>query len=284
MTKINLPGRSLRRLLTGSAAIGLAIGLAVAPLPGTGGQAWAQGGQGQGQGQGHGVVRTPGGGAGHGSMGVNKGGSTGDVSTTEDPDSDKKGPKFGGGDNAQKPAPGTNGGRPVWAKEGIPEVELGRLSVARAPAHVIEKAAAEALSNWTAMSSTVMTLTAEGQPTLTMTVAQLYSLPAAQFAQVVMTYYPSIVRIDSPLENLGLMQILGKTGNSPLPGVTTPSNIDLAAIFLGSASDKTIAISVDTVIAMQTLLGLPSLTVAQATQLAAEAEAVRLAILIGHDG
>lgn len=293
MTSINTPCPALRKILNGSVALGMALAFAAAPLPaatGLGGAAFAQGqgqGQGQGKGQGQGTVRQPGAGGGATSGGqMGKGGSSGTGSgTTEgETDSDKKGPQFGGGTNTRKPAPGTSGGKPVWAQEGIPAVELGRLSVARAPAHVIEKAAAEALSNWTTMGTTVLTLAAEGQPTLTMTVAQLYSLPALQFANIVMTYYPSLVRIDSPLENLGLLQILGKTGTSPLPGVTPASNIDLAAIFLASASDKTLAISVDTVIAMNTLLGLPSMTVEQATQLATDAEAVRLAILIGHDG
>jgi hypothetical protein len=36
------------------------------------------------------------------------------------------------------------GGRPVWADDGIPEVELGRLNVARSPSHVLDKALAEA--------------------------------------------------------------------------------------------------------------------------------------------
>ena len=135
-----------------------------------------------------------------------QGGSTGEESSDEGTSDDKKGPRFGGGENARKPGEGATGGRPVWAKEGIPEVELGRLSVARAPASVLKHAFDEVTANWSTIGPTVMTLTAEGQPTLTMTVAQLYSLPADQFAHIVQTYYDSIVRINSPLENLSLLK------------------------------------------------------------------------------
>ncbi|MBU6498985.1 MAG: hypothetical protein KGJ41_05565 [Rhodospirillales bacterium] len=273
----NLTARpTLRSILRASVAASLALALTMAPLPGATGSGGVAQAQTQGKGQG---TRPPNAGQ---SM---KGGGGSTKSTTEgDTSSDRKGPKYGGGANANKPEPGTSGTRPVWAKEGIPVVELGRLSVARAPAHVIEKALAEAVANWATMGTTVMTLTADGQPTLTMTVAQFYSLPAEQFANIVMTYYSSIVRIDSPLENLGLLQDLAKTGVTQLTAVKPASTIDLEAIFLGSASDKTIAISVDTVIAMNTILGLPAITTDQAAELAAKAEAVRLAILIGHDG
>lgn len=37
-----------------------------------------------------------------------------------------------------------SGGKPVWAQEGIPEVELGRLNVARVPQHVMQKALVKA--------------------------------------------------------------------------------------------------------------------------------------------
>src|SRR5512135_3649841 len=60
-------------------------------------------------------------------------------------DSDAKGPKYGG--EGSKPTEGTQGGKPVWAQEGIPsDLELGRLSVVRAPSHVIDKSLASALT------------------------------------------------------------------------------------------------------------------------------------------
>ena len=285
--------RVLRHVLLGSAALTLIVAAPLLPrLPaGLTGSAYAQttGSGGGGGGMSHAPGGTSGSAMGQGgSTGVNghygQGGSTGTETGTDETSSDKQGPRFGGGDNSSRPAAGTTGGRPVWAKEGIPAVELGRLSVARAPAHVIDKALAEAVSNWATMSTTVMTLTAEGVPDLTMTVAQLYSLPAAEFAYIVQTYYPSIVRIDSPVENLGLLKNLAMTDSTALTGVTvTPATSDdLYAIFLGSASDKTIPISADTVTAVNTILGLPPLTPEATADIAAKAEAVRLAILSGH--
>lgn len=277
MTTIETIRPGLRRVLHATVALGFVAALASANVPGVtwldgSAQAQSQGGHAGSGGQGS---RPPQ--AGHG-----KSGGSATTSTTEE-DSDKKGPKFGGGDNSRRPVAGTRGGRPVWAQEGIPAVELGRLSVARAPSHVLDKALAEAIKNWATMGSTVLTLTADGQPTLTMTVAALYSLPAEQFASIVATYYDAITRIDSPLENLGLMKDVASDGTTQLTGVTPASTIDLAAIFLGSASDKNLPISNDTVIAMATLLGLTAMPVSDVTALAAKAELVRLAILIGHE-
>ena len=284
----------LRRLLLGSAALSLAVmapGLSWHPGQ-LFGAAYAQSESGQGGGNmgTHGSGHAPGTsgqsmGQG-GSTGMRghygQGGSTGTETGEEGTSSDKKGPRFGGGENSRKPSEGTTGGRPGWAKEGIPEVELGRLSVARSPAHVLDHAFSEAVSNWTSMGSTVMVLSAEGQETLTMTVAQLYSLPASEFSYIVQTYYPSIVRIDSPLENLSLLKSFALTGATPLAGTTPASRDDFIAIFLGSASDKTIPISADTVTAVNTILGLPALTPEQTADIAAKAEEVRLAILSGH--
>ncbi len=307
----------LRAALMGTAAIGLVASLGVLPIgSGLTGTAYAQNQSGSGQGGGHqGGSGQGGGGQGGGGLGggsgvthgsgqrgdgtstapsgsgsgqtvtqghYGQGGSTGEETGDEGTSEDKKGPNFGGGDDSRKPVPGTTGGRPVWAKEGIPEVELGRLSVARAPANVLNHAFTEVTTNWATTGTTVMTLTAAGQPTLTMTVAQLYSLPATEFARIVQTYYSTILRVDSPLENLSLLKDVRTTGATALTGVTPVSAIDLAAIFLGSASDKTIPVSVDTVTAVNTILQLPALTTAQTAELAAKAEAVRVAIDAGH--
>lgn len=289
----------LRTVLLATAACGFAATIALPPSTSFlgGGKAFAQstggGGGGGGSGQGHrgtgsGMSGAPAGtgrdnsgtaiGRGH----YGQGGSSGEESE-EGTDSDKKGPRFGGGENTRKPEAGTTGGRPVWAKEGIPEVELGRLSVARAPASVLQHALTEVTTNWTATTgSTVLTLTADGQPTLTMTVAELYSKSAEEFAHIVATYYASVVRIDSPLENLALLKDIRTDNTTVLTGVTPASSLDLAAIFLGSASDKTIPVSADTVTAVNTILQLPALTPEQTAELAAKAEAVRLAIDTGH--
>lgn len=277
---------TLSGLLGGAALSVLAATMAIAPVAADlgGGAAYAQG---------HG---SPQGGQGFRGGAGGSGGAGGDRATTPQaapptspgqrgpsPDSDARGPRFGGGDQGQRPPPGTRGGRPVWAQEGIPEVELGRLSVVRAPSHVIERALAEVLTNWSTIGSTVLTLTAPGQPTLTMTVAQLYSLPADQFANIVKTYYDSITRIDSPLENLALFQDIRVDGTTQLTGVTPASAIDLAAILLGSASDKTLPITTDTVLAVNIILQLPTLSATDLAALAAGAEAVRAAILEGHE-
>lgn len=99
--------------------------------------AWAQedGGEGKG-GQGQG-------GQGQGGQGQGGQGQGGDGQGQGGPgeDSDGKGPKAGSG--------GSDGGKPVWAQEGIPEVELGRLSVARSPDKVLDKALAEAVASLT---------------------------------------------------------------------------------------------------------------------------------------
>lgn len=233
---------------------GLDAGTAQAQTHGSG-----QGGGGQGSGG------SGGSGGGQGSQGYRGGKSTsgGSSVTSEEEDSDKKGPKFQGGENSRKPAEGTTGGKPVWAQEGIPEVELGRLNVARAPGTVIDKALAEAVANFSPVP------------------ANLYSMTAEAFAAYVAANYDTVVRIDSPLENLGLYKDIVSDGATQLPGVTPASKVDLAAILLGSASDKTVPISKDTVVAITTIFGL-TLTDAEMTSLAVKAEAVRAAILTGH--
>ncbi|MCW5859887.1 MAG: hypothetical protein KIS63_16435 [Caldilineales bacterium] len=219
-----------------------------------GGSAFAQGSGGH-SGQGGPPAGKGGGSTAGGPKGSGQGGPSAD--------SDAKGPKYMGGE--RRPEPGSRGGKPVWAQEGIPEVELGRLNVARAPAHVIEKAFYEALANFDPTKS-----------------AALYSMTAEQFAAYVQANYATVVRIDSPLENLGLFQDIRADGQTQLPGVTPASSLDLAAIFLGSASDKTIPITTDTVKAINTILKLPALSDAEVAAIATKAEAVRLAILAGH--
>lgn len=56
----------------------------------------------------------------------------------------------GGGAKAVENRVLTNGGRPVWAQGGIPEVELGRLNAARAPGFVLERALEKAHEEMTA--------------------------------------------------------------------------------------------------------------------------------------
>lgn len=78
--------------------------------------------------------------AGSGHSGGKRGsGHGGDAGALGGPsaDSDGKGPR-------NQPGSGTRG-KPTWAQEGIPEVELGRLNVARSPSNVLDRQLAEVL-------------------------------------------------------------------------------------------------------------------------------------------
>ncbi|WP_296424246.1 hypothetical protein [Yoonia sp.] len=237
-------------------------GINSASSPGLVGTAWAQdssGGQDRGQGnqggQGEGSQGSQGGQSNQGGSGAGQGGP--------DPDSDSKGPQAGG------PA-STNdgGGRPVWAKEGIPEVELGRLSVARSPDQVLDRSLAEALATWTDAMVDFYSLPLDSTDPDTTTILSELSLN-----------WDNLTIYDSPLQNLALMKDILADGDSQLP-INNDSDT-LLAVFLGVASDKTVPITTDTVIAITTILGYPIVGDA-AEDLAQDAEAVRIAVLAGH--
>jgi len=201
------------------------------------------------------------GGQGQGSQGAQSGqGNQGGQGTGQggpDPDSDSKGPQAGGPADT-----GSSGGKPAWAQEGIPEVELGRLSVARSPDQVLDRAYAEALA------------TIAADPTI----EAFYELTLAEMIEKLSLEWDETTIIDSPLQNLALMKdVLDGTNDTGL------SNDDgtLLAVFLGVASDKAVPISPETVIAVTTILGDP-ITGVDAAALAADAEAIRIAVLAGH--
>lgn len=156
------------------------------------------------------------------------------------------------------------GRRPVWAQEGIPEVELGRLNVGRAPGFVLARAENEALKEFTD------------------SMASLYQLSAEEAATLFKDNYNDLVRIHSPVQNLALYKDIMTFNQTQLPGVTPASTFDLAAIFLGSASDKNIPISENSVIAINRILGLVEMNQEDIATLANKAESVRASILIGH--
>lgn len=110
------------------------------------------------------------------------------------------------------------------------EVSLGRLSVGRAPTKVLQHSLDEALAKLTA-SGAVIALDAAGRLTV------------------------DGVAIDSPLENLALYDAYMTTGS--IPGVTLPANFNPAAL-LAAAADKTGNITVDTVVYMNSILGINS--------------------------
>ena len=87
---------------------------------------------------------------GHGSSHVSKGkggGASHDSGGDDHGSSHVKGKgkgRHGGGKSGSDAVTRDRGKRPVWAQEGLPEVELGRLNAARAPDHVLTRALGEA--------------------------------------------------------------------------------------------------------------------------------------------
>ncbi|WP_136644750.1 hypothetical protein [Tabrizicola sp. YIM 78059] len=173
-------------------------------------------------------------------------------------DSDGQGPQAGG------PA-GTGGGKPVWAQEGIPEVELGRLNVARSPAKVLDRAYAEAVAS------------------LTPEMIAFYNLSVDDIIEELTFNFDNVAYIDSPLQNLALLKdALDGTSVLASKGVSTDNDV-LMAVFLAVAADKEgEGITADTVIAVTTILGTP-IEGDAAADLAELAESIRLAVVAGHN-
>lgn len=153
--------------------------------------------------------------------------------------------------------------KPVWAQEGIPEVELGRLNVARSPTQVLDRAYDEALA------------------TFTPGMATFYNLTLDQMVLELSGNWQSVEIVDSPLQNLALFRdALGGSSVLSSKGVSN-SNDTLLAAFLGTASDKGMPVLPETAYAVSMILGQP-ISVQQAAALAADAERIRIAILAGH--
>ncbi len=158
------------------------------------------------------------------------------------------------------------GGRPVWAQEGIPEVELGRLNMGRAPAFVLARALDEAALRY--------------DPE---TMATFYGLDAESAAALLESDYASVIRLDSPQQNLALYRDVMMDFPQPLlPGLQPASQLDLAAIYLGSAADKAIPITEESVIAINRILGLVPLDAGDQAALALKADTVRIGLATGH--
>ncbi|HEY8594833.1 MAG TPA: hypothetical protein VIL84_06290 [Devosiaceae bacterium] len=171
-------------------------------------------------------------------------------------DSDAKGPQAGA------PA-ATGGGKPVWAQEGIPEVELGRLSVARSPDQVLDRAFDEAVAS------------------ISPDMVDFYNMSLDEAVFELSTNWDNVTLIDSPLQNLALLKD-ALDGTSVLTSKGVTNDVDtLMAIFLGVASDKLIDVSPETVVAVTTILGTP-VTGDDAVALAKAAEEIRIAVLAGH--
>ena len=240
-------------------ALGVAIAVAgvTSPMPGFQGYAWADepsdgdggsgGQQGNQGGQGQGGIGSQ---QGQGNQGQGEGqGGPGE-------DSDGQGPQAGG------PSDSAGGGMPPWASEGIPEVELGRLSVARSPDHVIDRAYAEALLTIGEM-------------------ADFYNLSLDEMVVELSLNWDDITIIDSPLQNLAIFRdALDGSIDLSSYGITNDA-FTLMAVSLGVASDKNAPISPETVYAVSVIFEMP-LSEADATAIAAAAEAIRIAVLAGH--
>jgi hypothetical protein len=248
-----LTGVSAFAFLVGGISVGshnlLDLGTHAALAEGSGGGGNGGGGNGGGGN----------GGGGHDADGGDHGsGGQGGRPDNAGEDSDGKGPKAG------QAGKGDGGGKPAWAQEGVPEVELGRLSVARSPSKVLARALDEVLTNWDPAT------------------ASLYNMSAEAFADYVAANWDTITVVDSPLQNLAMLEALyDGTLNLTDMGITPASTTDLAAIFLGVASDKTVPISTDTVIAINVIMDL-GLDSGEIESLATKAEDVREGVLEGH--
>lgn len=250
---------STQRRLFGAVALSLALlgttSLVSAPT-------FAQDGGGAGQGQGG-----PGGNdsAGQGNSGGNDNagqgsGGSGQGQGGPSDDSDAQGP------NAGQPSGEDRGGKPAWAQEGIPVVDLGRLSVIRSPDQVLDQALAEVITTF--------------NPDL----VPLYEMNADAFGDYVLAHWSDegFAIIDSPLQNLALLEELWQEGDTSLPGVDPASNLELAAILIGTASDKTLPVSYDTVLALAIIVGADDLSQSDIQYIATEAEAVRVDVATAH--
>ncbi len=248
----NTIGRGLAALMLGAAA------WVLVPAGLTGG--WTAAGAA--------LAQTHTGGGGQGSGG-HSGGSGSHGDEDEGGHSGGQGGHQGGGASGHGQGQGQGGkqgagGKPVWAQGGIPEVELGRLNVSRSPDQVLQRAYDEALA------------------TLSPEMANFYSLSLDAMIFELSTNWDNITIIDSPLQNLALLKdALDGTSVLTSTGEITNSTETLMATFLGVASDKNLPITVDTVTAVTTILGTP-LSPAQAASLAADAEAIRIAVVAGH--
>lgn len=221
-----------------------------------GGMQHRGGGAGKGKGGSQGAGSKGGSDMGQGGQGTHV---PGGIDKGEDSD-DRKGPQYGGSGAGST---GAEGGKPVWAQEGIPEVELGRMNVARAPEQVLRRQLDEALASFTPEMATY------------------YNMTLSDYINALKTEYDSVLRLNSPLANLALYKDLILNSGTSLPGVTDDV-AKLSAIFIGTASDKELPITADSIKAINAILDLPTISDEAAAALAANADDVREAISVGH--
>lgn len=235
----------------------VATGAIVAPASFGFDAAWAdEDGDGEGSDGGNGNA----GGQGQGGQGAQSGqgnqGAQGQGQGGPGEDSDGVGPQAGG------PSDSAGGGRPPWASEGIPEVELGRLSVARSPDHVLDRAYDEAMLTIADM-------------------ADFYNLSLEDMITELSLNWDDITLIDSPLQNLAIFRDALDGGIDLSAYGITNDTFTIMAVTLGVASDKTVPITAETAYAISVIFEMP-MTEAEAVALATAAESIRIAVLAGH--
>lgn len=203
-------------------------------------------------------------------------------------------PRYGGDpDHSRKPGSATQGGSPQWASQEL--TDIGRLNVARAPLDVLLRAkdgGLDEVSNDLAFYQAVAAILASYD----LETAEGFSKAVDAIAALLRT---DPTRVDSPLSNLAFYQDLlvdGIITRTDGTVVLDASNLSpealntLAAVFLGSAADKTLTVTADTVHAIDVIFELEAPTtpptnvdVAQDATLAVAADAVREAIETVHD-
>ena len=127
---------------------------------------------------------------------------------------------------------GSSGGKPNWAGQEL--VDIGRLNVIRSPDMVLDRALTNLLAEIGAIN------------------LDLYSKSAEDFAAALTTLEGLI---DSPLQNLALLEDYWTEQKSPLPGVTPAGYVDYSGILIGVAIDKTMTPTKEIVLALATIVG-----------------------------
>ncbi len=209
-----------------------------------------------------------GGGRNGGGQGGSGGGQGGGHDSGDGHDGDSGGEGHGGsgqgagGGNAQQ-GQDRSSGRPTWAQEGIPDVELGRLNVARSPNHVLDRAFDEAIASFT--------------PEMT----AFYSQSLDEIISEISLNSDAMQMIDSPLQNLAMVRD-ALDGTSALAGIGVRNDVaTLLAVTFGTAADKNMPVTADTVMAVSVILGQP-MNPSNAGAIPANAEQLRIAILAAH--
>lgn len=203
-------------------------------------------------------------------------------------------PRYGGDpEHSRKPGSATQGGSPQWASQEL--TDIGRLNVARAPADVLLRAKDGGLDEISG-DLTFYTEVASILATYDLTTEDGFNAAVNAVAALLRS---DPTRVDSPLSNLAFYQdliddgIIARTDGTVVLDVSALDMDDrytLAAVFLGSAADKTLAVTPDTVHAIDVIFAFEATTTPpentdldQDTTLALAADVVREAIQTVHD-